>query len=124
MTGPLQLFAECCLPGCRLPSDVEGGPCPSCAALFDGTAGWTLQRGQGVAETAEQVAARKAGQCMAQTLALTAPSGATADAPAAASRRVVALERRQNQRCWLCEERRTCVKARDGWECDACTGIV
>lgn len=32
-------------------------------------------------------------------------------------------ERKANQRCWLCEERRTCTKQAHGWECDVCLKI-
>jgi hypothetical protein len=32
-------------------------------------------------------------------------------------------ERKANQRCWMCEERRTCTKQANGWECDACREI-
>lgn len=29
-------------------------------------------------------------------------------------------ERKRNQRCWLCEERRVCTMTAQGWECDTC----
>ena len=32
-------------------------------------------------------------------------------------------ERRQNQLCWLCENRRTCTKQANGWECDDCLKV-
>lgn len=34
-----------------------------------------------------------------------------------------APQERQNQRCWLCEERRTCIRTEQGWECRACRTI-
>lgn len=99
----LPLFAECALPGCVNPADEAGGPCPECTSLFDGAAGgWTIRRSEGGAsETAEQVVDRKTEQRIAQALATTP-------------------ERKPNQVCWLCEERRTCTKEPGGWECDSC----
>ncbi len=32
-------------------------------------------------------------------------------------------ERKANQGCWMCEERRTCSKQATGWECDTCLEI-
>lgn len=32
-------------------------------------------------------------------------------------------EERPNQRCWLCEERRTCIRRPGGWECRDCRQI-
>jgi hypothetical protein len=32
-------------------------------------------------------------------------------------------ERKQNQTCWLCEQRRTCTQADHGWECDDCRQV-
>ncbi len=34
------------------------------------------------------------------------------------------VDRRRNQRCWLCEERHTCTKRPNGWECDNCASVV
>lgn len=117
----IPLFAECALPGCRLPVDVPGSPCPECLVLFDGSAGgWTIQAGEGAGETAEQVAERKAA-----TLAAQMGQVAAARAHLAAARAVSREpERKQNQTCWMCEERRTCTKARRGWECDRCVLIA
>lgn len=37
-------------------------------------------------------------------------------------------ERKQNQRCWMCTERRTCTRVRvgaqDRWECDPCQAVT
>ncbi len=35
----------------------------------------------------------------------------------------VTPQRKANQRCWLCEERRTCTKAERGWECGTCQQV-
>lgn len=31
---------------------------------------------------------------------------------------------RRNQRCWLCEERRTCIQVNEKWECRECQAIT
>lgn len=138
---PLQLFSECLLPGCRNPLP-ETGICPLDAQLFDGSlAGWTIRRSTtGVAETVEEVSARKAAQLAGQARALTPPTpdadvdvdafeartpqpeparGALASSVDAAP----TPERKPNQRCWLCEERRACTRRPTGWECDRCLAI-
>lgn len=33
-------------------------------------------------------------------------------------------ERKANQRCWMCEQRRTCTRQPAGWECDLCLQIT
>jgi len=33
-------------------------------------------------------------------------------------------ETRRNQRCWICEERHTCTRTPQGWECPTCQTIT
>lgn len=33
-------------------------------------------------------------------------------------------ETRRNQRCWICEERHTCTRTPQGWECPTCRTIT
>ncbi|WP_280264640.1 hypothetical protein [Nocardia wallacei] len=33
-------------------------------------------------------------------------------------------EERANQHCWMCEERRTCIRTEQGWECRTCRTIT
>jgi hypothetical protein len=108
----LQLYSECCLPGCRHPVPDAGHPCGCCLADFTGPHGWRITAtGEGALETAEQVADRKAGQAAAQARALT-PVRRPGDG-----------HRKANQTCWLCEQRRTCASTPTGWECDACQQV-
>lgn len=46
-----------------------------------------------------------------------------ARAAAAGAQREAEPERKANQRCWICEHRRTCTKQEHGWECAACLKI-
>lgn len=108
----LQLYSECGLPACRNPVVDAGHPCDCCRADFTGPDGWRITaNGEGVLETAEQVAHRKAAQAAAQARALT-PAPRPGDG-----------QRKANQTCWLCEQRRTCTSTPAGWECDACQQV-
>jgi hypothetical protein len=33
-------------------------------------------------------------------------------------------ERKRNQTCWLCDQRRTCVQTARGWECVLCRQVT
>lgn len=33
-------------------------------------------------------------------------------------------ERRRNQVCWMCEDRRTCTQVAGRWECDPCQAVT
>lgn len=113
------LFAPCALPGCNNPVASWGEVCGGCQAAFSGY----LQPGrpdqpvpteQNLTQRDTDVAAAYAQQ---HDHAATAPrlrrGGVDGE-----------LERRANQRCWLCEERRTCTQMPHGWECDHCRAIV
>lgn len=109
MTGQLDLFAglpRCVLPGCAALVEVVGTPCDGCLTAFG-----LLLRATGTAPmTAAEIDER---------------DQAVADAYRE-QREIAAadVERRANQRCWICEERRTCTRAPAGWECAACVAIV
>lgn len=113
----------CILPGCSNAVSEQGLPCDDCAAAFGGH----LRQTDGPPMTAEAQARRDS-----ETQATYAVLFAGAD-PAlveAAGGRLPAAtpaaeppERKANQRCWMCEERRTCTKQSRGWECDTCREI-
>ena len=107
----LQLFSRCGLPGCRNLVADPGHPCDECTSLCQGPDGWRIrQSGRGRPETAVEIDARRDATRDAQ-LAATLP---LRPGPATAT------ERRRNQKCWLCENRRTCTRTSQGWECDEC----
>jgi hypothetical protein len=95
---------------------VDGEPCEQCLALFDGShGGWRLQparpdvdvKAAAVVEVDPVLEQKVAAKLRKAELARPAPEG----------------EQRANQTCWLCEERRTCTKQPQGWECPECQGL-
>ena len=100
----LTLIPECVLPGCHEPVIAEGEPCAGCIEAF----GPHLVPVARAPITATVIAERDAATSAAYVAMLT---------PEAAP---VESERKQNQRCWLCEERRTCTLVAGRWECDGC----
>lgn len=115
--GQMPLLQECVLPGCHTPMPTAGEPCPDCVTAF----GSMLHRSEGPALTAEQIRERDDAAMAAvraqQALASLRPQPVT-PAPEQAP------ERKRNQTCWMCEERRTCTRTRDGWECDTCRQVT
>ncbi|GAA1083184.1 hypothetical protein [Tsukamurella spumae] len=109
----LELFARCVLPGCQNPVTGQGEPCSSCREAF----GELLAHRPGgeplsaAAQRARDSAARAAYRV----------SQATAEAPR--PRGPAEAERKRNQTCWLCTERRTCTSVAGRWECDTCRAI-
>ncbi len=99
----LSLFADCVLPACNHPVIEAGEVCPDCRLAF----GDLLRETEQPALTAEQIATRDAD---------------TRDAYAAMARGQEG-EKRRNQQCWICEERRTCTRMSTGWECTTCAAI-
>jgi hypothetical protein len=115
MSAPPALFATCILAGCGNPSE-PGRPCEDCVHTFDRVraSGWQLREGQPMtdAEVAERdigVIEAYAMQRAAQVLNVEPPGGP---------------QRKRNQMCWLCCERRTCTQQPNGWECDTCLQIT
>ncbi len=110
MTHP-SLFADCTLPGCPNPVAAPGQVCRTCREAF----GDMLQPARGEAMTAEDIAHRD--RAVRDAYAARRPTAPTETAGRVGERGV---EARPNQRCWLCEERRTCTRQPEGWECRAC----
>jgi hypothetical protein len=100
-------FPECVLPSCTNAVLEPGEVCAECIEAFDGY----LQRSTMPQLTAEQIQQRDE----ATRQALRAQVATKASAPA--------LERKQNQACWMCDERRTCTRMPSGWECDPCRDV-
>lgn len=115
MTAGVQLaLPSCALPGCRVVVADPGDVCQACRAAF-GDYLAPVERAPEV--TAEDVAARYAARDDA-VRAVYAARSALAPAQAAEP------ETRRNQRCWICEERRTCTRTPQGWECPTCRTIT
>lgn len=108
MTQPVLELPTCVVPGCSGYVPAQGDVCGDCRAAFgsmlvhhaDGgrmTAAEALERDRGIREAyAVRRQATEQGE----------------------------LVRRANQRCWLCEDRRTCTQMPVGWECDTCRGVA
>ena len=106
------LFATCALPGCHSPVVEWGEVCADCLAAC-GTYLRPARSNQ--PPLTEQVLAERdaaVAQAMRAQQAVAAEDATTEDP-----------ERRRNQRCWLCEERHTCTKTAQGWECDNCRAV-
>lgn len=114
---------RCILPGCGNAAEEQGLPCGECAAAF----GAHLRQTDGPPMTAE-VQAKRDSETHA-TYAVLLAGGNPAAVPAAGgsaaapSTTVGQPERKANQRCWMCEQRRTCTRQAHGWECDRCLEI-
>lgn len=119
LSGP-----RCILPGCRNGAEEQGLPCGECAEAF----GSHLRQTEGPAMTVEVQTKRdnKTQAAYAVLLAGGDPARVTAAGGAqstAAGTPAKDPERKANQRCWLCEERRTCTRQVRGWECDVCREV-
>lgn len=113
------LFATCALPSCNHPAASWGDVCGRCQVVFSGylqpaRPGQPGPTEPDLAQRDTDVAAAYAQQ---HDLAATAP-------PPPPRRPDGEHKRRANQRCWLCEERRTCTRMPHGWECDHCRALV
>ena len=120
LSGP-----RCILPGCRNGAEEQGLPCGECPEAF----GSHLRQTDGPAMTVEAQAKRdnETQAAYAVLLAGGVPARVAATGeeapPSAAGTPAKAPERKANQRCWLCEERRTCTRQAHGWECDVCQQV-
>jgi hypothetical protein len=94
------LWSECVLPGCGNLVPELGEACSGCLEAF----GSRLRFVPAPPPLSEEDQA--------------------AVAEFAARRQAPELERRANQRCWLCEERRTCIRTAAGWECPRCAAVT
>lgn len=104
------LFTSCALPGCVVPVSEAGEVCSSCRSAF----GDMLRIHVGVPNLGgpEQVAA----ELRDHDVRVLAQYRTRTQAPTADEDDVEI----RNQICWLCEERRTCTRERDGFECRCC----
>ena len=115
--GVLVLLPDCVLPGCRNVVTEVGQPCDECVAIFAAEpGGWRLVAVDGPALTEEQVAERDA--------AVAAAYIAQAEI-AAAAEPGRDVERKANQLCWVCDQRRKCRRDPDWigevrWICRDC----
>jgi hypothetical protein len=130
--------AVCVIPGCDALVEAFGEVCDACVEAF----GALLRRGgppvtegqitardeqtraayraRHAAETtnnsARHEAARRAGHLEMKAATITSTNTAAAAAES--------VQRKRNQKCWLCEERRTCTRQPQGWECDQCRQVA
>ncbi|MCZ4553675.1 hypothetical protein [Gordonia rubripertincta] len=114
MTTPPELFARCVLPGCTHPADEQGHPCPDCSRAFTGYLHPAAARPVTEAEQHDRDEHIRAAQRAHLTVAAAA---------AAADTTGEALTK-PNQRCWLCDERRTCTRISGQWECRQCQTVL
>jgi hypothetical protein len=116
----LSLFGECPLPGCRNPVDDPRWPCGECERELAG-----YIRPARRPDTREQAAADPGGQDQ-DAAAQPAPARpGPSPAPRAGADRP-GTERKANQLCWCCEQRRRCRPDpghRDRWICPDCEAI-
>lgn len=87
-----QMFTGCVLAGCSNIVAEDGGICSQCRSIF----------GDMIRPVSERERAK------------------TTERPRPAATAAQQLTRR-NQRCWLCEQRRTCTRVGGQWECRDCT---
>lgn len=101
------LFATCVIPACSDLVEHVGDVCPSCLSAF----GDMLQPTDRPAMTESEIAERDGWvrDVLAQRRELL---DLVSDA-----------ERKANQLCWMCEQRRVCLKMPAGWECETCRDI-
>ena len=102
-THQLALLPTCVLPGCQQPVTTIGEPCGDCRRAFGAM---LRHQPHGQPLTAEETNARDHHIRQAYRQQRDQLLGAD--------------DRRRNQTCWLCTERRTCNRTSAGWECDRC----
>lgn len=107
----------CALPGCRALVPEPGDVCARCRAAF-GDYLAPVERAPEV--TSEDVAARYATRDDAVRAVRAAYAARSALAPVPSAE----PKTRHNQRCWICEERHTCTRTPQGWECPTCQAIT
>lgn len=125
------LWATCILPGCRQPIADELDVCTTCRTAFgdylhetDRPPNYTVadleERDAGIRNAyrslygqriePEQIDTDSDKYRRAVTLATTVAQQ-------------MGQEEKANQTCWLCEERRMCIRRPGGWECRDCRQI-
>lgn len=113
----------CILPGCTEPVAEQGAACQSCIDDW----GPHLRAGDGPTMTVEDQQARDRATQKAYAMQLAGDDPEkVAAVHAHYTESTTTIRRREepvgkaNQRCWLCEERRTCTQEVNGWECKTC----
>ncbi|RQO45839.1 hypothetical protein DBV08_18380 [Rhodococcus sp. KBW08] len=94
-----QMFTGCVLAGCSNIVAEDGEICSQCRRIFGDMI-------RPVSEMIRPVSERERAE--------------TIEPPQPAATAAQQLTRR-NQRCWLCEQRRTCTRVGGQWECRDCT---
>ena len=110
-----ELFPRCALPGCANPTDTQGHPCGTCRRDFN-----TLLRHNPAGTPMSATAQADRDQAVHHAYTLQAELAAAGD-------RALAIETghrdKPGQVCWLCEERRSCIRVHGRWECRTCRHI-
>ncbi len=101
----IELFGACVLPGCQNVVTEPTEPCADCVAAFG-----PMLRPTAAPITVGDVEARDTYVRDAYRKQREVAAG-----PLNAEQ-----ERKAMQLCWLCEERRTCTRTANGWECGTC----
>jgi len=124
--GLASMFAECALPGCPNPVVEWGQVCLDCVTACVTACGPYLQpcRPDQPPITEEVLAERDAGVAAANRMQVNTTTAAETSGQGTPLAGKGSEVRKQNQRCWLCQERRTCTQTRQGWECDRCQAIT
>jgi hypothetical protein len=120
-TAPPSLFGIC--PACHQPSAADGLACPACVEA----ARPFIRRADGTAPADAEIAALLGevdpdgpeSPLAGDTAPVVERPASVVEAPGPPA----VPERKQNQQCWVCEERRTCTPDPDNpgrWICGAC----
>lgn len=116
-----QFTDSCVLPGCSTPVADPTQPCDECLTAC----GPWLRPTTDKTLTAEIVADRDRGVHVAYAEQLRTQMASKAQRAADTAVAIASgePERKPMQRCWLCEERRTCTRIDGRWECATCQSI-
>lgn len=133
----MSLWATCILPGCRQPVAGELDVCDTCRVAFGDFLQETDRCTLTVRDIEERDAAVRAVHFARYALRTTAELHDTDTTARTRSVQVVSatvptralphldedITERRGQRCWMCEQTRTCVRELSGWECRSCRQI-
>jgi hypothetical protein len=113
------LFTGCALPGCKTIVEQPGEVCADCLAAFGGRIKVIDTTGRTADEVAAELEQRDTETMAMYATLVELPYESSTEPPVQLNE----PERKRNQVCWMCEERRTCTPTPAGWECDTCQGI-
>ncbi|MEE2061839.1 hypothetical protein [Rhodococcus artemisiae] len=133
----MSLWATCILPGCRQPVAGELEVCDTCRAAFGDflqeTDRHTLtvhdieERDAHVRADFSRYALHTTTTALHDTDTTTRTGGVQAGSATDPTRALLRPDEenteRRGQRCWMCEQTRTCVRESNGWECRSCRRI-